>query len=161
MTRLTTAFRLAAAATLAAMLIVLVPAPAGAGTARKTGKYSGSTDQDAVASGFRKVEFTFKEGKVTLTTEPTVAFGYCLSTPVFTLDGATPSKMIGNHRAFTLTHTFIGNKIDKIHGRWTSSTEVDGYALYHFAAQDLCSQGKVKVNFTATKGGKKPKKKGK
>jgi hypothetical protein len=159
LTRLTTAIRLAAAATLAATLIVLVPAPAGAGTPIKTGKYSGSTDQEAVASGFRKVEFTFKKGKVTLTTEPTVAFGACLSTPVFTLDGATPSKKIGNHRAFTITHTFFGNKIDKIHGRWTSSNEVDGYALYHFAAQDLCGQGKAKVNFTATKGGVKPKKK--
>ena len=157
MTRLTTAIRLAAAA-LAAAVIVLVPAPAGAGTPVKTGSYSGSTTQDAVASSFRTIAFTYKKGKVTLTTEPTVAFGACLSTPVFTLDGATPSKKIGKGRAFTITHTFLGNKIDKIHGRWTSSTEVDGYALYHFAAQDLCGQGKAKVNFTATKGGKKPKK---
>ena len=114
----------------------------------KTGEYSGSTTQEAIAQGFRKVEFTLKKGKVTLTTEPTVAFGYCLSTPVFTLEG-TASKKIGRNRAFTLTHTFLGNKIDKIHGRFTSSNEVEGYAIYHFSAQDLCGQGKAKVNFTA------------
>jgi hypothetical protein len=77
-----------------------------------------------------------------------VAFGYCLSTPVFTLEG-TASKKIGRSRSFTFTHTFLGNKIDKIHGRFTSSNEVEGYALYHFSAQDLCGQGKAKVDFTA------------
>ncbi len=121
---------------------------AGAGTAIKTGKYSGKTTQEAVASSFRKVEFTVKKGKVTLTTEPTVARGSCLSAPVFTLDG-TSSKKLGKDRSFTLTHTFLGNKIDKIHGKFVSSNEVDGYAIYHFNAQDLCSAGKTKVNFTA------------
>jgi hypothetical protein len=134
-----------------AIAVAAGPGPAGAGTPLKTGKYSGTTSQDAVAKAYRKVEFTLKKGKVTLTTEPTVAFGYCLSTPVFTLDGATASKKIGHHRAFTFTHTFLGNKVDKIHGSWTSSNEVEGYAIYHFSAQDLCGQGKAKVNFTASK----------
>lgn len=152
------------ALTVSALIALVLLAPgagsAGAGTALKTGSYSGTTSQDAVASAYRKVEFTLKKGKVTLTTEPTVAFGYCLSTPVFTLDGATATKKVGRNRTFTFTHTFLGNKFDKIHGRWTSSSEVDGYAIYHFSAQDLCGQGKAKVNFTATKGGKKPSKKG-
>ena len=39
------------------------------------------------------------------------------------------------------THTFFGNKIDKIHGRFVSSNEVEGYAIYHFFAQDLCLAG--------------------
>ncbi len=77
---------------------------------------------------------------MTLTTEPTVAFGYCLSTPVFTLEG-TASKKLSRNRSFTFTHTFLGNKFDKIHGRFTSSNEVEGYAIYHFSAQDLCRPG--------------------
>ena len=89
-----------------------------------------------------------KKGKVTITVEPSVARDSCISTPVFTLDG-TSSKKLGRNRTFTLTHTFFGNKIDKIHGRFVSSTEINGYAIYHFDAQDLCSEGKSKVNFTA------------
>jgi hypothetical protein len=133
-----------------AALLLLLPGPAGAGTPLKTGKYKGTTSQEAVDKGFRKVEFTLKKGRVTLTTEPTVAFGYCLSTPVFTLEGATASKKIGRNRTFTFTHTFLGTKIDKIHGRFTSSNEVEGFAIYHFSAQDLCPEGKAKVNFTAS-----------
>jgi hypothetical protein len=150
LTRPIKAIRLTIASSLVAALLVLAPGigSAGAGTPLKTGKYSGMTTQEAVAKSFRKVEFTLKKGKVTLTTEPTVAFGYCLSTPVFTLEG-TASKKIGGHRSFTFTHTFLGNKIDKIHGRFTSSNEVEGYAIYHFSAQDLCPQGKAKVSFTA------------
>jgi hypothetical protein len=150
LTRPTKAIRLTFASSLVALLLVLAPGigSAGAGTPLKTGKYSGTTTQEAVAKSFRKVEFTLKKGKVTLTTEPTVAFGYCLSTPVFTLEG-TASKKIGGHRSFTFTHTFLGNKIDRIHGRFTSSNEVEGYAIYHFQAQDLCPEGRTKVRFTA------------
>jgi hypothetical protein len=130
------------------VLIAVGATSAGAGSPIKTGKYSGQTTQQAVATGFKTIQFTVKKGKVTLTTEPTVARENCLSTPVFTLDG-TSSKKLGKDRTFTLTHTFLGNKIDKIHGKFVSSDEVQGYALYHFAAQDLCSEGKSKVNFTA------------
>ena len=123
---------------------------AGAGTPVKTGKYSGKTTQEAISPAFRKIQFTVKKGKVTITTEPSVAFGECISTPVFTLDG-TSSKKLGRDRSFTLTHTFFGNKIDKIHGQFVSSNQIEGYAIYHFFAQDLCSEGKTKVNFTATR----------
>src|SRR4051794_34453209 len=122
---------------------------AGAGIAIKTGKYKGKTTQDAVSPAFRKIQFTVKKGKVTITLEPSVARESCVSTPVFTLDG-TSSKKLGRSRAFTLTHTFLGNKIDKIHGKFVSSDEIQGYAIYHFSAQDLCSGGKSKVNLTAT-----------
>ena len=121
---------------------------AGAGTPLKTGKYKGKTTQQAIGESFRAIQFTVKKGKVTITTEPSVARGSCISTPVFTLDG-TSSKKLGRDRAFTLTHTFLGNKIDKIHGKFVSSNEIQGYAIYHFSAQDLCSAGKSKVNFTA------------
>jgi hypothetical protein len=133
-----------------ALLLVAVEwtVPAGAGTPIKTGKYSGKTTQAAVGTAFRKIEFKVKKGRVTLTTEPSVAREDCVSSPVFTLDG-TPSKKLGKDRTFTITHTFLGNKIDKIHGRFVESNEIEGYAIYHFAAQDLCSAGKSKVNFSA------------
>ncbi len=131
------------------ILLAAGAGPAGAGVPIKTGTYSGSTTQEAVDPGFRLVQFSVKKGKVTLTTEPTVAWGLCLSTPVFTVDG-TSSKKLGRNRTFTLTHTFLGNKIDKIHGKFVSSHEVDGYAIYHFNAQDLCPAGKIKVSFTAS-----------
>jgi hypothetical protein len=140
--------RVVLALALLAALIVIAPGSAGAGTAIKRGTYSGKTDQDAVATGFRRIQFTVSKGKVTVTTEPIVARGLCLSTDVFTQDG-TSSKKLGRNRTFTLTHTFFGNKIDKIHGRFVSSNEVEGYAIYHFFAQDLCSEGKTKVNFKA------------
>jgi hypothetical protein len=134
---------------LGALLVLAVgAASAGAGAAIKTGKYKGKTTQESVVSSFRQIQFTVKKGKVTLTTEPSVARGSCVSTPVFTLDG-TSSKKLGRDRSFTLTHTFFGNKIDKIHGKFVSSNEVEGYAIYHFQAQDECSGGKTKVVFTA------------
>jgi hypothetical protein len=136
-------------AALLSALLLLGPGAADAGIAVKTGKYKGSTTQQAVSSSFRKINFTVKKGKVTLTTEPTVAREACVSTPVFTLGGATASKKLGRDRTFTFTHTFLGNKIDKIHGRFVSPDEVEGYALYHFSSQDLCSEGRSKVNFTA------------
>jgi hypothetical protein len=121
---------------------------AGAGTPVKRGTYSGKTTQEAVGTAFRKIEFTVTKGRVTITTEPSVAREACTSSPVFTLDG-TSSKKLGRDRTFTLTHTFLGNKIDKIYGKFVASNEIDGYAIYHFNAQDLCSAGKSKVNFTA------------
>jgi hypothetical protein len=131
------------------LLFAMWAGTAGAGTPIKTGKYSGKTDQAAITPTYQTIEFKVKKGKVTLITEPTVARGDCVSAPVFTLGGTTSSKKLGKDRAFTLTHTFLGNKIDKIHGKFISSNEVEGYAIYHFQAQDLCSEGKSKVNFTA------------
>jgi hypothetical protein len=130
-------------------LVVMGPGVADAGVAVKTGKYKGSTTQAAVNSAFRTIQFTVKKGKVTLTTEPTVAREACVSAPVFTLGGATASKKLGGNGTFSFTHTFLGNKIDKIHGRFVSTNEVEGFAIYHFPAQDLCSAGKARVNFTA------------
>ena len=117
---------------------------------KRSGNYAGSTTQQVVTPSFRKIRFTVsKMGKVTLTTEPTVARGDCVSTPVFTLGGTTVSKKLSKNGAFTFTHTFLGTKIDKIHGRFMSTDEVEGYAIYHFSVQDLCSAGRAKVNFSA------------
>jgi hypothetical protein len=129
-------------------VVALCAAAAVAGSPIKRGAYTGQTTQSKVSAGFRSIQFTVRKGKVTLTTEPTVAFGLCLSTPVFTLDGS-PTKKLAKNRSFTFTHTFLGDKFDKIHGRFISPNEVEGYAIYHYPAQDLCSEGKAKVNFTA------------
>jgi hypothetical protein len=137
------------AAMLLAVLMLLGPGAADAGTPVKTGQYKGSTTQQAVSAAFKKIRFTVKKGKVILTTEPTVARGLCLSAPVFTLGGTTASKKLGGDRAFTFSHTFLGNKFDKIHGRFVGPDEVEGFAIYHFPAQDLCSAGRARVNFTA------------
>ncbi len=115
----------------------------------RDGKYVGSTTQEAITPSFRKIRFTVKNGKVKLTSEPTVARGYCLSTPVFTLGGTIPTKKLSRRGAFSFTHTFLGNKFDKIHGKFVGVDEVRGYAIYHFFAQDLCSAGRAKVNFSA------------
>ena len=143
------AVRILLIATALAGLLLLGPGAADAGVAVKTGKYKGKTTQEAVSSGFRTIGFTVKKGKVRLTAEPAVARELCISTPVFTLGGTTPAHKLGRNRTFTFTHTFLGTKIDKIHGRFVSPNEVEGYALYNFPAQDLCSAGRSKVNFTA------------
>jgi hypothetical protein len=128
--------------------LMLGPGAADAGVAHKNGAYNGKTQQSTVNSPFNKIQFKVKKNKVTLTTEPTVSRGLCTSFPVFTLDG-TPSKKISGRGKFTFTHTYMGNKFDKISGQFVSSKEIEGFAIYHFPAQDLCSEGKVKVKFSA------------
>jgi hypothetical protein len=130
-------------------LVSLSPGVADAGVAVKTGLYKGKTRQEAVTTPFRKIEFKVKKGRVILTTEPAVARESCVSTPVFTLGGTRASKRLRGNRTFTFTRTFFGNKIDKIHGRFVSPNEVEGFAIYHFFPQDLCSGGRARVNFTA------------
>ena len=129
-------------------LVLLGPGVAAAGPAVKTGLYKGKTTQQAVTDSFRSIKFKVKKGRVTLTAEPSVAREDCVSTSVFTQDG-NPSQRLGRNRTFTFTRTFFGRKVDKIHGRFIAPDEVQGYAIYHFFAQDLCSRGRAKVNFTA------------
>jgi hypothetical protein len=135
-------------AAMLAGLVTLGPGVADAGVAVKTGLYKGKTTQQAVTDSFRSIKFKLKKGRVTLTLEPNVARDACVSTPVFTENG-NPSTGLSRKRTFTFSHTFFGNKFDKIHGRFVGPDEVQGYAIYHFFAQDLCSGGRSKVNFTA------------
>jgi hypothetical protein len=130
-------------------LLLLGPVAADAGVAHKNGRYSGKTAQTAVNAPFNQIQFTVKKRRITLTTEPTVARQLCTSGPVFTLDG-TPSKKISKRGTFTFSKTFMGNKFDKISGRFVSSKEIQGFAIYHFPQADLCSAGKAKVAFTAS-----------
>lgn len=138
-----------ALALLAGLLIPLGgPSGAGAGVPHKDGRYRGATAQTAVSPSFRALQFTVRKGKVTLTGEPVVAKGLCLSVPVFTVDG-TPTTKLSGRGSFSFTRTFVGSKFDRISGRFVSPTEVEGFVVYHFQAQDLCAGGKIKVRFTA------------
>jgi hypothetical protein len=129
-------------------LALLGPGVADAGVAVKSGLYKGKTTQQAVTDAFRKIQFKVKNGRITLTTEPSVARESCVSTSVFTMDGK-PSRKLGRNGTFTFTRTFFGRKVDKIQGHFVSPNEIEGFAIYHFFAQDLCSGGRARVNFTA------------
>lgn len=149
----------------AAALALFLASPIASGAAKKggsgfkSGSYTGTTTQDDVAAGFNTIAFTIKKGKVTLTTEPVIRRELCTSPPVFTLDGATPSKPLSKRGAFTFTSTFLGTKIDKITGRFVEPDTIEGKIVYNFAGSDLCSAGATKTEFTATTGKQKKKKK--
>jgi hypothetical protein len=144
----------------AALAIVLAYAPS-AGAAKKkegatnfrSGTYVGKTRQETVEAEFRTIELRVtKAGKVKLLTEPVVRFGFCTSVPVFTLDGAEPSKPLSRRGAFAFENTFLGTKVDKIRGQFVSDSRIEGFALYNFQGQsDLCGPGAVKVNFRASR----------
>jgi hypothetical protein len=144
--------RVVVSSVLIAAAVALAAGPrADAKLAVKGGKYKGKTTQEAVAPAYRKIEFRVKKGKVTLLTEPVVARGLCLSTPVFTLGGETPKAKLNGKGAFSFTSTFIGSKFDRIKGKFVSEKDVEGFAIYNFQAQDLCSAGQTRVKFTASR----------
>jgi len=124
-------------------------------TSFKSGTYRGKTLQESVADDARRLELRVKKGKVTLLTEPVVRHGSCLSLPVFTLGDVTPVKPLSGRGAFSFTSTFLGTKIDKIEGQFTTEKKIQGTAVYNFAAADLCEEGVAKVKFTITTGKKK------
>ena len=148
-TRLSRLGALILAASVLAVALAAAPGTVSAAVDFKSGKYSGKTRQITVTGGFRKVEFRLsKKGRVTLTGEPAVAKGLCLSAPEFTLEGRPTTKLSKRGR-FTFTKTFVGSKFHRISGRFVSPTEVEGFVVYHFQAQDLCAGGKTKVRFSA------------
>jgi hypothetical protein len=126
-----------------------VTAPAGAGVAVKSGRYSGATTQRAVAPAHRGIQFKLtKKRVVRLLVEPTVAEGLCLSAPIFTIDGPSQKRLSGRGR-FSITKTFVGSRFHRISGRFVSPTEIEGFVvIIHFDAQDFCEAGRVKVRFS-------------
>ena len=152
------------AAAILALLLAWSPASAAAAkkgkpvTNFKSGTYKGKTVQESVAEDARRLELRVKKGKVTLLTEPVIRRNFCLSLPVFTLDGEQPSKPLSKRGAFTFTRTFLGTKIDKIKGRFVTEKKIEGTAVYNFDATDQCDAGVAKVKFTVSSGKKKKKK---
>ena len=147
---------------MAAVLLAAIAGPAIAksgGTGFKTGTFNGKTGQTDVDSDFRNISLKVKKGKVTLVTEPVIRRGFCTSPPVFTLEGATPSKPLSKRGGFSFTSTFLGTQIDKISGHYVTPTRIEGTIVYHFPASDLCSAGAAKTKFAANQGKKKKGKK--
>ena len=123
-----------------AALLVVAPGTAGAGTPDQARHLLGQDRPGCSRSRLPPDPVHREQGEGDPDHRADRRPGLCLSTDVFTQDGTT-SKKLGRNRKFTITHTFFGNKIDKIHGQFVSSTEVEGYAIYHFFAQDLCLRG--------------------
>jgi hypothetical protein len=142
------------AGVVSASAVLLVPmAPAQKRQAVfKPGTFIGKTKQETVDSDFRNLEFKVsKKGRVTLIKEPVVRRDFCTTVPVFTLDGAQPTKPLSRRGAFSFTSTFEGTKIDRIRGQFISTTRIEGTAVYNFQGSDLCSPGATKVNFAANR----------
>jgi hypothetical protein len=49
----------------------------------RKGTYKGKTSQVSVEPAFRRITFKVKGRRITLTTEPVIRRGFCLSPPVF------------------------------------------------------------------------------
>ncbi len=116
------------------------------------GTYRGKTQQQSVESSVRVIELKVnrKRTRIELTVEPAVARDFCIAPPVFVLDGAPVSTRLKRGR-FGFARTFVGSRIDRIRGRFVAPGEIEGEAIYHFAASDagLCGAGSTKVRFSA------------
>jgi hypothetical protein len=142
------------AGVLSASILLLAPA---ANAQRRApvfqpGTYSGKTKQETVALDFRNLQFRVsRRGRVTLLKEPVVRREFCTTVPVFTLDGAQPTKPLSRRGAFAFTNTFEGARIDSIRGRFVTPRRIEGTAVYNFQGSDLCSAGATRVNFVANR----------
>jgi hypothetical protein len=137
---------------------VLLLAPTAASAQRRAapvfqpGTFSGKTKQETVALDFRNLQFRVsRKGRVTLLKEPVVRREFCTTVPVFTLDGAQPTKPLSRRGAFAFTNTFEGARIDSIRGRFVTPRRIEGTAVYNFQGSDLCSAGATRVNFVANR----------
>jgi hypothetical protein len=116
----------------------------------KDGKYTGFTQQQAVVKSERKLEFKVKGRRITLTKEPLVAFGSCVTPPTFLPEpGDRIRTKISGSGAFSFTHTFLGSRIDRIRGRFVGDSRIEGEVLYYFHASATCGGGKTKTTFRA------------
>jgi len=144
---------------LAALALLLIPAGAGAAPIEpKKGTYRGKTKQERVADSARRIELKLnaKKTRITLTAEPAVARNFCISPPVFLLDQPSVTTKLKRGR-FGFSRTFVGSKINRIRGTFVTPEKIEGEAIYHFEDSDagLCSAGRTKIRFTATKKKKK------
>jgi hypothetical protein len=116
----------------------------------KDGKYKGATQQETVVKSERSIEFKVKGRRITLTKEPAVALGSCVTPPTFLPEpGDTVHSKISGRGTFSFTHTFLGSRIDKIEGRFVSDSRIEGEALYYFHSSATCDGGKTTTTFKA------------
>jgi hypothetical protein len=118
------------------------------------GKYKGKTSQVSVAGSFRRIRFTVKGRRITLTTEPVIRHGDCLSPPVFIEEGGPPvTKRISSNGSFSFERTFEGSRFHRINGTFVDERTIEGTARYFFfaSASGLCAAGKEQPRFTASR----------
>jgi hypothetical protein len=144
------------ALTTAAIALIAFAPGAGAQVKPKKGTYKGGTSQTTVEKTARQIEFKVKGRRITLMKEPVVRLSLCLSPPIFTLED-TPKARITGSGAFKYVRTFVGSRFHRIRGRFVDEKTIEGTATYFFQGTDLCTGGKVVVEFRASKGKKKKK----
>ncbi len=118
----------------------------------KGGKYSGKTSQVSVEAPFRNIAFRVKGRRITLTTEPVIRHGLCLSPPVFVEEGEPAvTKKISANGSFSFERTFEGSRFNRITGRFIDEKTIEGTARYYFpdSASGQCAAGKETPSFTA------------
>jgi hypothetical protein len=118
------------------------------------GKYKGKTSQVSVAGSFRRIRFTVKGRRISLTTEPVIRHGDCLSAPVFIEGGSPPvTKRINSNGTFSFERTFEGSRFHRIKGTFVDERTIEGTARYFFfaSASGLCAAGKEQPRFTASR----------
>jgi hypothetical protein len=118
----------------------------------KGGKYKGKTAQASVEAPFRKIAFQVKGRRITLTTEPVIRHGFCLSPPVFIEEGAPPvTKRISANGTFSFERTFEGSRFNRIRGRFVDEKTIEGTVRMYFpdSASGQCVAGKETPSFRA------------
>lgn len=143
---------LAAAGLVVALALALIPAGAGAAPIEpQKGTYRGKTKQESVTKSARRIEFKVnkKKTRITLTLEPAVGRNFCISPPVFTIEGPVKAKL--KRGRFGFVRTFSGSRFNRIRGRFVAPDKIEGEAIYYFDESDagLCSAGRTKVRFIA------------
>jgi hypothetical protein len=116
------------------------------------GTYKGKTSQASVEAPFRQIAFKVKGKRITLTVEPVIRHGFCLSPPVFIEEGAPPvTKKISRNGSFSFDRTFEGSKINRIKGTFVDDRTIEGTARYFFpdSASGQCVAGKEAPTFRA------------
>jgi hypothetical protein len=127
------------------------PAPDGPVQPRK-GTYKGKTSQVSVEAPFRQIALRVKGKRITLTTEPVIRHGFCVSPPVFVEEGAPPvTKKISRNGSFSFDRTFEGSRINRIRGTFVDERTIEGTIRYYFpdSASGECVAGKETPTFTA------------
>jgi hypothetical protein len=118
----------------------------------RKGTYKGKTSQASVEAPFRQIAFKVKGKRITLTVEPVIRHGFCVSPPVFVEEGAPPvTKKISRNGSFSFERTFEGSNINRIKGTFVDDRTIEGTARYFFpdSASGQCVAGKETPRFTA------------
>jgi hypothetical protein len=118
----------------------------------RKGTFKGKTSQVSVEGPFRQIAFRVKGRRITLTIEPVVRHGFCVSPPVFVEEGGPAvTKKISRNGSFSFERTFEGSRINRIRGTFVDDGRIEGTIRYFFpdSASGQCAAGKETPTFTA------------